>query len=71
MTDLKYSKYFLDQLTDDRRFKGFGKMPAMVAFTDSDIIEGSRTRKRRDAGQNDVPRCGRKAGGFLVVQSNF
>ncbi len=42
MTDLKYSKYFLDQLTDDRRFKGFGKMPAMVAFTDSDIIEGSK-----------------------------
>jgi hypothetical protein len=42
MTELKYSKYFLDQLPDDQRFKGFGKMPSMVAFTDTDIIEGSQ-----------------------------
>jgi hypothetical protein len=42
MPELKYSRYFLDQLPDEQRFKGFGKMPAMVAFTDNDIIEGSK-----------------------------
>jgi hypothetical protein len=42
MPELKYSKYFLDQLPDEQRFKGFGKMPSMVAFTDTDIIEGSQ-----------------------------
>jgi hypothetical protein len=42
MADLKYSQYFLDQLPDEQRFKGFGKIPSMVAFTDNDIIEGSK-----------------------------
>jgi len=42
MVDLKYSRYFLDQLPDEQRFKGFGKIPSMVAFTDNDIIEGSK-----------------------------
>jgi len=42
MAELKYSKYFLNELPDEQRFKGFGKMPAMVAFTDSDILEGSK-----------------------------
>jgi hypothetical protein len=42
MTKLKYSKYFLNELPDEKRFRGFGKMPAMVAFTDSDILEGSK-----------------------------
>lgn len=39
---MKYSKYFLNELPDEQRFKGFGKMPSMVAFTDADIIEGSK-----------------------------
>jgi hypothetical protein len=42
MTEMKYSKYFLHELPDEQRFKGFSKMPSMVAFTDADIIEGSR-----------------------------
>jgi hypothetical protein len=42
MSKLKYSKYFLNELPDEKRFRGFGKMPAMVAFTDSDILEGSK-----------------------------
>jgi hypothetical protein len=42
MPELKYDKYFLHKLPDEQRFKGFGKMPAMVAFTDNDIIEGSK-----------------------------
>jgi hypothetical protein len=37
-----YRKYFLNELPDEQRFKGFGKMAAMVAFTDADIIEGSQ-----------------------------
>jgi hypothetical protein len=41
MAYLKYSKYFLHELPDEQRFKGFGKMPSMVAYTDNDIIEGS------------------------------
>jgi hypothetical protein len=41
MPELKYKRYFLNELPGEQRFKGFGKMPAMVAFTDSDIIEGS------------------------------
>jgi hypothetical protein len=40
--ELKYGKYFLNELPNEQRFKGFGKMPAMVAFTDSDILEGSK-----------------------------
>jgi hypothetical protein len=39
---MKYSQYFLHELPDEQRYKGFGKMPAMVAFTDSDIIAGSK-----------------------------
>jgi hypothetical protein len=42
MPELKYRKYFLNELSAEQRFKGFGKMPAMVAFTDADIIEGSQ-----------------------------
>jgi len=42
MPELKYGKYFLNELPGEQRFKGFGKMPSMVAFTDNDIIEGSR-----------------------------
>ena len=42
MARLKYSKYFLNELPDEQRFKGFGKMPAMVAYTDGDILEGSK-----------------------------
>jgi hypothetical protein len=38
---MKYSKYFLNELTPEQREKGYGKMPSMVAFTDNDIIEGS------------------------------
>jgi hypothetical protein len=42
MPEFKYSKYFLNELPDEQRFRGFGKMPPMVAFTDNDIIEGSK-----------------------------
>jgi len=42
MAEMKYSKYFLHELPDEQRFKGFAKMPTMVAFTDTDIIEGSK-----------------------------
>jgi hypothetical protein len=42
MAEMKYSKYFLHELPDEQRFKGFARMPAMVAFTDNDIIEGSK-----------------------------
>jgi hypothetical protein len=42
MPEFKYDKYFLNKLPDEQRFKGFGKMPSMVAFTDNDIIEGSK-----------------------------
>jgi len=42
MSENKYDKYFLHKLPDEQRFKGFGKMPSMVAFTDKDIIEGSK-----------------------------
>ena len=41
MAELKYSKYFLNELAPEAREKGFGKMPNMVAYTDNDIIEGS------------------------------
>ncbi|MDR1726773.1 MAG: hypothetical protein LBT74_02390 [Acidobacteriota bacterium] len=41
MPELKHSKYFLHELPDGQRFKGFGKMPAMTVFTDSGILEGS------------------------------
>ena len=42
MSELKYSKYFLNELPREQREKGFGRMPTMVAFTDADIIEGSK-----------------------------
>jgi hypothetical protein len=42
MAKMKYSKYFLHELPDEQRFKGFAKMPSMVAYTDNDIIEGSK-----------------------------
>jgi hypothetical protein len=41
MSELKYSKYFLNELASEQRKRGFGKMPSMVTFTDNDIIEGS------------------------------
>jgi hypothetical protein len=41
MAESKYRKYFLNELTPEERQKGFGKMPAMVVFTDNDIIKGS------------------------------
>ncbi len=42
MAEMKCSKYFLNELPDEQRFKGFAKMPSMVAYTDADIIEGSK-----------------------------
>ena len=42
MVEMKYSKYFLNELPKEQREKGFGKLPTMVAFTDADIIEGSK-----------------------------
>jgi hypothetical protein len=42
MSELKYSKYFLNELPEEQRKKGFGKMPSMVAYTDADIIDGSK-----------------------------
>jgi hypothetical protein len=39
---MKYSKYFLHELPEEQRKKGFGRMPSMVAYTDNDIIEGSK-----------------------------
>jgi hypothetical protein len=42
MPAMKYSKYFLNELPEEQRKKGFGKMPSMVAFTDNDIIAGSK-----------------------------
>ncbi len=42
MSELKYSKYFLNELPDELRFKGFGEMPNMVVYTDNDIISGSK-----------------------------
>jgi len=43
MAELKYSQYFLNELPDEVRFKSrFSQMPSMVAFTDTDIIAGSK-----------------------------
>jgi hypothetical protein len=42
MAGKKYSKYFLNELPEAIRKKGFGRMPSMVAFTDADILEGSK-----------------------------
>jgi hypothetical protein len=41
MAGMKYSRYFLHELPDEQRFKGFARMPSMVAYTDNDIIAGS------------------------------
>lgn len=41
MAESEYSKYFLNELPQEERFKGFGKMPSMVVFTDDDIIKDS------------------------------
>ncbi len=42
MAEMKYSRYFLNELPDEQRFKGFAKMPSMVAYTDNDIIQDSK-----------------------------
>ena len=43
MAEMKYSQYFLNELPDEVRFKTrFSRMPSMVAFTDNDIIAGSK-----------------------------
>ena len=42
MAEAKYGKYFLNELSPEERQKGFGRMPAMVVFTDDDIIKGSQ-----------------------------
>ncbi|OGO20170.1 MAG: hypothetical protein A2Z15_00535 [Chloroflexi bacterium RBG_16_50_11] len=42
MVKMKYSKYFLHELPEEQRKKGFGRMPSMVAYTDNDIIAGSK-----------------------------
>ena len=41
MAESKYRNYFLNELSPEERQKGFGRMPAMVVFTDDDIIKGS------------------------------
>ena len=43
MGEQKYSQYFLNELPEEVRFKKrFSQMPSMVAFTDTDIIAGSK-----------------------------
>ena len=42
MAKMKYSQYFLHELPEAQRKKGFGRMPSMVTFTDNDIFEGSK-----------------------------
>ncbi len=42
MAKLKYSKYFLHELPEAERKKGFGRMPSMVTFTDADILKDSK-----------------------------
>jgi hypothetical protein len=42
MAKLKYSKYFLHELPEAERKKGFGRMPSMVTFTDNDILKDSK-----------------------------
>jgi hypothetical protein len=39
--ELKYRKYFLNELTPQEREKGFGKSPMFLIWTDDDIIKGS------------------------------
>jgi hypothetical protein len=40
MADLKYSKYFLNELKPEERAKGMGRLPMFTVFADTDIIEG-------------------------------
>jgi hypothetical protein len=40
--ELRYSKYFLNELPEAERKKGFGRMPSMVTFTDADILKDSK-----------------------------
>ena len=42
MAEMKYSKYFLHEIPEAQRKKGFGRMPSMVTYTDNDIIAGSK-----------------------------
>ena len=41
MAEMKYSKYRLNELDSEKRYRGFGRWPQTVLFTDNDIIEGS------------------------------
>lgn len=40
-TQQKYSKYRLNTLPPEKRYRSFGRWPQTVLFTDNDIIEGS------------------------------
>jgi len=42
MAKMKYSQYFLHELPEAERKKGFGRMPSMVTFTDNDILKDSK-----------------------------
>ena len=41
MVETKYSKYRLNMLAPEQRYRGFGRWPQTIVFTDNDIIEGS------------------------------
>ena len=58
MAELKYSKYFLNELPDEQRYKGFGKMPSMICYTDNDIIEGSKYFSVMIMGEEATKRAG-------------
>jgi len=40
MAELKYSKYFLNELKPEERAKGLGKSPMFTVLADTDIIGG-------------------------------
>jgi hypothetical protein len=40
MAELKYSKYFLNELKPEERAKGMGKSPMFTVLADTDIISG-------------------------------
>jgi hypothetical protein len=40
VAELKYRKYFLNELLPEEKQKGFGKNPMFTVMTDNDIIEG-------------------------------
>ncbi len=43
MSEMKYSQYVLNELPEEVRFKSrFSQMPSMVAFTDNDVMAGSK-----------------------------